>query len=472
MARGHYVLRAGQESRPPGGAPLRARLSWALFDWANQPFFTVITTFIFVPYFTSILVGDPVQGQALWGYILFAAGVIIAVLSPFLGSIADAGGPRKPWILFFAAVTVVGCILLFWGYPNRPDLLPVVILGLLLGTIGAEFAIVFNNAQLPHLVPPERMGRLSGLGWGMGYLGGLLALFVVLLITRPGMFGIAVPEGKLLFGLDEAAHDVERWLGPASALWLIVFIIPMFLFVPDAPRSGLSKIAAAKRGILSLINTFKEIRHYRNPLLFLIAYMIYNDGLAAVITFGGVYARGTFGWESASLGAFGILLTIIATIGAFVGGWLDDKFGSKPVVLVAIVAVTIASLGIVSVASDSVLFLFDVPPAVRGGGLFASAPEQVFLAFALLLGIGMGPMQAASRTMIGRLAPKHMVGEFYGLFALSGRATTALAPLCIALVTDFTNSQRLGVAVVMVFLIVGFVLLLKVREEQSAEVAH
>jgi UMF1 family MFS transporter len=245
----------------------------------------------------------------------------------------------------------------------------------------------------------------------------------------------------------------------------------MFLFTPDAPRSALGKLAIAKQGVLSLIATFRALTHYRNPLLYLIAYMIYNDGLAAIIAFGGVYAAGTFGWSTVSLGIFGIVLTVFATIGAFAGGWLDDRFGSKRTVLVAIVGVIVATLGIVSVGKSSVLFFIDVAAPVPDGGLFASAPEQVFMAFALLLGICMGPMQAASRTMIGRLAPPGMTGEFYGLFALSGRATTFMAPFVVARVTAATDSQRAGVVAILVFLVIGFVLLSFVRE-QRAERRH
>jgi len=446
---------------PPHHTPWRARFSWALFDWANQPFFTIITTFIFVPYFTSTMVGDPVKGQVVWGDIQSIAGFTIAILSPFLGSIADAGGPRKPWVFAFQAVTVIGCIMLWWAYPGRPDLMWITVLGLIVGTIGAEFSIVFNNAQLPSLVPPERMGRLSGLGWGMGYVGGLIALFAVLLAS-----GLA-NNGQPLFGLSKETFEVERLTGPASALWLIVFVLPMFLFTPDARRTGLSKIEIARKGVRSLINTFRTISHYRNPLLYLIAYMIYNDGLAAIIAFGGVYAAGTFGWTTISLGIFGIVLTIFATAGAFAGGWLDDRIGSKRIVSIAIVGVIIATLGIVSVGKSSVLFVIDVAPPVPGGGLFASAPEQVFMVFAILLGICMGPMQAASRTMIGRLAPEGMVGEFYGLFALSGRATTFLAPFVVARVTAATDSQRAGVVAILAFLLVGFMLLSLVREERA-----
>lgn len=449
---------------PPHHTPFRARFSWAMFDWANQPFFTIITTFIFVPYFTSTMIGDPVQGQVVWANILTVSGFAIALLSPILGSIADAGGPRKRWIFAFQAVTVIGCVLLLWAYPNRPDLQWITVLGLILGTIGAEFSIVFNNAQLPSLVPPQRMGRLSGLGWGMGYVGGLIALFAVLIIN-----GVGSPDAKPLFGLSKETADVERWIGPASALWLIVFVLPMFLFTPDVNPTGRGKIATVRHGIGSLIATFRALRHYRNPMLYLFAYMMYNDGLAAVIAFGGVYAAGTFGWSTTSLGIFGIVLTIFATAGAFAGGRLDDRFGSRRTVMVAIVGVIIATIGIVSIGRDSILFVVTVTPPVPGGGLFASAPEQAFMAFALLLGICMGPMQAASRTMIGRLAPPGMTGEFYGLFALSGRATTFLAPTAIGIVTAITLNQRYGIAVIILFLIVGFILLSFVREERAQQ---
>lgn len=465
------ALSGAQSGIKSGGgqqdAPRRGQIGWALFDWANQPFFTVITTFIFVPYFTGTMVGDPVRGQVLWGDIQTIAGFTIALLSPVLGSIADAGGPRKPWIAFFQAVTVIGCILLLWAYPGRPDMIWIVALGLIIGTIGAEFSIVFNNAQLPALVSPARMGRLSGLGWGLGYCGGLIALFVVLIVSRPELVGITPAEGKTLFGFDKASFEVERLIGPAAALWLMIFVLPMFLFTPDGPRSGLSKIAAARQGVAGLIATFRALRHYRNPLTYLIAYMIYNDGLAAVIAFGGVYAAGTFGWGTVSLGIFGIILTILATIGAFSGGTLDDRIGSKRTVLIAIIGVMIATLGIASIGRDTILFVVKVAPPVKDGGLFASAPEQAFLAFALLLGMCMGPMQAASRTMIGRLAPPQMSGEFFGLFAFSGRATAFMAPFLIARVTEGTGSQRLGVMVVLVFLVVGFILLLRVREERA-----
>jgi UMF1 family MFS transporter len=443
------------------------QFSWALFDWANQPFFTIITTFIFAPYFANVMIGDPVAGQSAWAFTQSASGVLIAVMSPFLGAMADAGGRRKPYIFAFQVLVVLGSAALWWAYPGRPDLIGPISAAVVIATVGAEMSIVFNNSQLPHIVSPERMGRLSGFGWGMGYCGGLIALFAVLAVSMPAMFGLAGSNDRPLFGLDPATHELERLIGPASALWLIVFVIPMFLFTPDRAQRTISLSQAAWQGGRALVHTVKRLRQFRNALLYLIAFMLYNDGLAAIIAFGGVYAAATFKWSTVTLGIFGIILTVFAIPGAFFGGMLDDRLGSRRTVLLAILGVIVASVGIVGVSADRVLFVVPAAELAPDRGLFGSLQEQVFMVFALLLGICMGPMQAASRTMIGRLAPEGMTGEFFGLFALSGRATAWMAPLAIGIITQATGSNRLGVSCVLVFLVLGFVLLLAVREERA-----
>jgi len=429
------------------------QFSWALFDWANQPFFTVVTTFIFGPYFVNVMIGDPVAGQSAWAFTQSASGIVIAVLSPFLGAMADAGGRRKPYVFFFQLLLFVGCTGLWWAYPHRPDLAGPIGLAMVLASIGAEMSIVFNNAQLPSLVRPERIGWLSGFGWGLGYVGGLIALFVVLAF-------------QLTRGTDPA-FTLERLTGPASALWLAVFVLPMFLFTPDHAPRNLTALEAARQGGRALLQTLRKLRSYRNLLTFLIAFMLYNDGLAAIIAFGGVYASATFGWTTTTLGIFGIIITVFAIPGAMIGGKLDDLFGSKRTVQAAILGVIVATVGIVSVTGDSVLFFLPAAPLQATRGLFGSTQELVFMAFALLLGFCMGPMQAASRTLIGRLAPAGMEGEFYGLFALSGRATAWMAPMAIGILTAMTHSNRLGVACVLIFLVLGFVLFMRVREERA-----
>jgi UMF1 family MFS transporter len=443
------------------------RWGWALFDWANQPFFTIVTTFIFAPYFATQMIGDPVRGQAAWANLMAVSGVTIAVLSPFLGAMADAGGRRKPFLVFFQALTVLGCTLLWLAYPGRPDMMLPVMAGVILATIGAEFSIVFNNSLLPGLVPASRIGRWSGIGWGMGYTGGIIALIAVLIVSKPELVGLTTASGTALFGLDRATGEAERLTGPASAVWLLVFVLPMFLFTPDTPASGLPRLAAAREGIRRLWHTVRALGNYRNPATYLVAYMIYNDGLAAIIALGGIYAAGTFGWTTTELGIFGILVTIVAAISAFFGGWLDDTIGSKRTIQIAIVLALLATIGISSMTATSALFFLDLPAKAPGSAIFASTQERIFLGLTFLMGMAMGPMQAASRTMMGRLAPAAMVGEFYGLYALSGRATAWMAPALAGAFTLALDSQRAGVAAIVPFFIVGFAILWFVQERRG-----
>src|SRR5262245_6325236 len=251
-------------SESPRDASKLGQFSWALFDWANQPFFTVVTTFIFAPYFANIMVGDPVQGQAAWAFTQSTSGVLIALMSPFLGAMADAGGRRKPYIFVFQLLLGLGCVALWWAYPGRPDLVGPISWAVVIATVGAEMSIVFNNALLPTIVRPERIGWLSGFGWGLGYCGGLLALFAVLAVSRPAMFGLAVDNDRPLFGLDPLTYELERLTGPASAMWLAVFVTPMFLFTPDAARQRLPLLAAARQGAGSLVDILMGVRRFRN----------------------------------------------------------------------------------------------------------------------------------------------------------------------------------------------------------------
>jgi Permeases of the major facilitator superfamily len=445
-------------------APWRARFSWAMFDWANQPYFTVITTFIFAPYFTSQVIGDPVQGQSLWGFTLAFSAAVVAIGAPFLGAIADAGGRRKPWLFVLQILLAFACALLWLAQPGQPQLLPLVLVGLILANIAAEYSIMFNNALLPGLETPRRVGWLSGFGWGMGYIGGLIALFAVLIVSRPELIGVTPPEGEALLGLRRGEFEAERIVGPATAIWVLFFVAPMFLFTPDRPGSGLPIGTVVKDGIRRVIETIRHIRRYGNLLRFLIAYMIYYDGLVAVIGFGGIYAAGIFGWGTTELGLFGIVLNVIAIPAAIAGGWLDDKIGSKRTVQLAILSVALGTVGILSITADAILFGIDVAPRVAGSAPFSSTGERVFFLCAVLLGLGMGPMQAASRTMLARLSPPDMVGEFFGLYSLSGRATTFLAPFLIGITTPIFATQRVAAAIVLIFLAVGFAVLWKVHE--------
>jgi len=437
-----------------------AQASWTTFDWAFQPFFTLVTTFIFAPYFTGSVAPDPVTGQAIWGYTQTAAGLCIALLSPVLGAIADAAGPRKPWIFVLSACTFIGCATLWWAVPGLGSQgLLLVAAAITLATIGAEFAIVFNNAMLPSLVPPERIGVLSAIGWGVGYVGGLISLGLVL-----GLF--VLPEVPAL-GLDKAAHEAERLSGPLSSLWLAVFILPMFLFVPDLPRSALPRRAAVRQGLRQLAATLRHVRSYKTVVRFLIAHMIYGDALLAIFAFGGIYARATFGWDLLTIGIFGIILNILAMAGSFLGGVLEARVGSKRTIVASLILLILGTIGILSVGATHIFFVFEVPAPLPGRALFSSPSEIAFLACTLVLGLPFGPAQASSRSLMARLAPPKMMTEFFGLFALSGKATSFLAPFLIGVITEATQDQRFGIAVVLPFLGVGLWLLAGVKEPRN-----
>src|ERR1044072_1852046 len=289
--------------------PRRAAvISWIFFDWAAQPYFTLITTFVFAPYFASFVAPDPAQGQALWGFASASAGLMIALLSPVLGAIADASGRRKPWIAGFGALLVIGACAMWIGRPGEPSIIPPLLLAYAVATVGVEFATVFNNAMMPTLVPPDRIGRLSGTGWATGYIGGVVSLIIVLgfLPANPDsgrtLFGLTP-----LFGLDPVSHQGDRITGPLTAIWFIIFVLPMFLLTPDYPAKRPIG-AAIREGLIELRQTLGEFPNRKSMAAFLLANMVYTDGLISLFAFGGIYAAGTFGWNTVQIGTFGLVL--------------------------------------------------------------------------------------------------------------------------------------------------------------------
>ena len=429
----------------------KSQLSWAMFDWANQPFFTVVTTFIFAPYFTNIVIGDSVSGQAIWGYLTAFSAFVIAICSPIFGSMADVSGPRKPWVFVFALMGAVSCLGLWYAIPGYNIYIPMI--SFAVATIAIEIAIIFNNAMLPTIVDKKQMGKLSGFAWGIGYVGGLVPLFIL-------MFLFIWAENPLL-GLDKSLYEPERFSAILSSAWLMIFIIPMILFTTDVNKSvaKIPRLDVVKLGFGNLKTTFKEVKNYKNIWMFLIARALYNDGILVVIGFAGIYAVATFGWDTTGLGVFAIIVNIIAFFGCLVGGWLDDKLGSKNTIYVFVSGLFLALLGVISITSGSFLFgIIEFENSVSTG--FMTTPAEIwFMVFGLVLGFCFGPAQSASRTMMARITPKAKMTEFFGLFAFSGKATGFLAPLAIGIVTTATQSNRLGLSIVLVFFAVGLFVL-------------
>ena len=445
-------------------ATRRGLFGWVMFDWATQPFYTLVVTFLFAPYFVNGFMDDPAYGQTLWAYATGGAQLIAALLAPVLGAIADAGLPHKPWIAAFSALLIAGLCGLWFAIPGEHWLVPFVLVSFGAATLGAELATVFTNSMMPGLISDKRLGTLSGVGWAAGYVGGLISLALVagLLVADP-------TTGKTLLGLDPlipidpTTREGDRLVGPFSALWYFVFVLPLFLFTPDQPNEAPTE-NAVRASLGRLAGTMKDLlRHHRTVALFLLARMLYADGLGAVFAFGGIYAASVFGWGATELGLFGILLTIAGTIGAGLGGLLDDRLGSKAVIVGSLLLFIAASIGVLSIDADEVLFVIPVAPKLPASGTFSSPGEQAYLLFAMFIGLSAGPIQASSRTLLARICPPGKTTEFFGFFSFSGKISAFAAPLAIGAVTALTDSQRLGISASLVFLVGGLLLLLPLK---------
>jgi MFS transporter, UMF1 family len=448
---------------PQDYPPRAAVISWIFFAWAAEPFFTLITTFVFAPYFATHVASDPASGQALWGFATAAAGLTIALMSPVLGAIADASGRRKPWIAAFGALLVIGSCLMWFGKPGDVRVIPALLVAYAIATIGVEFATVFNNSMMPTLVPPDRIGRLSGTGWATGYVGGILSLILVL-----GFLAASPETGRTLFGftplfgLDPVTHQGDRITGPLTGIWFIVFVLPMFLLTPDYPFKRQWR-EALREGLIELKQTLRELPKQKSMAAFLLANMIYTDGLVSLFAFGGIYAAGTFGWNTIQIGTFGIILAVAGTFGAWLGGKLDDSLGPKRVIAGSMLILLVAIIAILLVDRDSILFVKVAAP-VPSGALFAAPAERAYLLLGCLIGAAGGPLQAASRTLLIHMAPKDRIAQYFGLFALTGKVTSFVGPLLIGIVTAVTESQKAGMAGLVLFFVAGLVLLGRVRE--------
>ena len=431
---------------------------WMAFDWATQPFHTLILTFIFAPYFTGSVATDPVTGQAQWGYAAAVAGIAIALLSPVLGAVADATGPRKPWILVLSILAVIGSVMLWWAYPGGDSTAVwMALIGFVIAMLGFEFAAVFNNAMMPTLVPRAELGRLSGTAWGIGYIAGHLTLLIVLLFMATNSEGRTLIGIEPLFGLDPQAREGERMTGPLTAIWFAVFVLPMFLFTPDVPRK-VRVAGAVRKGISELSATIRRLPANRSLFAFLGSSMFYRDALNGLYTFGGIYAVGVLGWSIVQIGVFGILANITGIFGAILGGRLDQRYGPKFVVTISVVLLMLASLTAITTGKNEILFM-----SLSGDGI-SNLPDIVFYICGALIGAAGGSLQAASRTLMVDQAEPGRMTEGFGLYALSGKATSFLAPALIALFTDISGSQRIGVMPIVGLFLIALLLLPLVKE--------
>lgn len=438
---------------------------WWFFDWASQPYHTLLVTFIFGPYFATVATEFYLSGgmdtetakasaQSIWALTLTITGLTIGFGAPFLGAMADTAGRRMPWIAVFSAMYVVGAFGLWWVYPDGTNMQwGLFVFGL--GFVGAEYALIFINSQLPGLGTPEEIGEISGSGFAFGYAGGLISLVILLLLfVEQGNGKTIVGFDPATFGLDTSQKEGTRLVGPFTAIWFAIFMVPYFLWVREKPSKKHGSVAQAlgllRRSIANLPNRI-------SLSAYLASSMIYRDALNALYAFGGVYAKLVLEWELTQIGIFGIVALISSALFSWLGGKADKRIGPKPVIVWSICVLIVVCVIIVSM-SRTQIFGF----ALAEG---STLPDQIFFGCGVLIGGMGGILQTASRSLMVRHTDMDAPTESFGLYGLSGRATAFLAPMLILLVTKITDSPRLGMSPIAVLFVIGLIGLLWVKAE-------
>ena len=420
-----------------------------MYDFANQPFTTLIVTFIYGTFFTTVIAENEIVGTVLWSRGIAITALFVAFLSPIMGAIADKGGYRKLYLIFWTWVSIAGSLLLW--FPGNGQVV-FALTAFIIGNVGFEMGGVFCNAFLPEIAPKEKIGRVSGYGWSFGYVGGLIALALgLLLFINP-----EIP----IFNLDKSTFEHIRATNIMVAIWFAVFSIPTFLFVNEDHRIEKKKKDLISDSIKQIKETFRNVRQYREMTRFLIARLIYNDGLITIFAFGGIYAAGTFDFSFQEIMIFAIVLNVAAGMGAFLMGFLDDYIGGKQTIQISNYGLILACI-IAVVAPNRDLFNIALP--IIGDTIISG--KTLFWLSGVLIGIFSGPNQASSRSLMARFVPQGKENEFFGFFAFSGKATAFLGPFFLGYFTQLFNSQRYGIAVVLFLLVIGTILLRSVDEE-------
>ncbi|MDF2993215.1 MAG: hypothetical protein K0S37_3729 [Microbacterium sp.] len=442
-------------------SPRRPVLAWALWDWGSAAFNAVVTTFVFSTYLASELFVDPsivaaangndddpeivralAENASLVGVALMIAGIVVALVAPVLGQRSDGTGRRKLWLGVNTGMIVLAMAAMVF-VEATPGYLILGATLLAVGNIFFEFASVNYYAMLTQVSTRENIGRVSGFGWGMGYVGGIV-LLVLLLVLFIQSFGNPDAGGLLAVPKDGGANI--RLAVLASAVWFAVFAIPVLVRVPEIPAQRRQVRVGFFRSYVVLWGTLRSLwRESRQVLLFLVASAVFRDGLAGVFTFGAIIAAQVFGFSSTEVLYFAVAANVVAGISTIFAGRLDDRFGPKRVILVSLIGLIV--LGSV------ILFIGTSVPAFWVAGLG--------------LGLFVGPVQSASRSFLARVAPEGREGEIFGLYATTGRAVSFLAPGLFALFVGVTGDTRLGILGIVLILAAGLLLMIPVKAKPA-----
>ncbi len=411
-------------------------ICWCIFDWAHSAYPTVIVTFIFGTYFVRSVASSTIEGTSLWGWTMGLSGVFVAVFSPILGSIADYGGRRKPWLLTFVLLNTASTALLFFTKPDSGFVFWALAC-ILVANSSYEFMQVFYNAMMTSIAPKGKIGRISGWGWALGYFGGLVCLAIALFVFIRG-------------GWLSVENDINiRSSTLLVSLWVFIFSLPLLLFTPDVEKTNASAIESIKKGVKELLKTTRELKRYKDIFTFLIAHLIYIDGLSTLFVFAGIYAAGSFNMSYLQILIFAMLLNVTAGIGAAVFAWVDDYIGPKFTICISLTAIIITGTILLLIKS-----------------------HILFWVISAILGIFVGPTQAASRSFMAHLSPKELTNQMFGIYQFSGRITSFAGPILVGTITKIFDSQRAGMFIVFVLMFIGLLILLKVPRVKNSNLPN
>jgi UMF1 family MFS transporter len=450
---------------------------WALIEGARSPYLAFVLIYVFPSYFATEVVRDPVRGQALWGSANTAVSILIGVLAPFVGAIADRQGRRKPWLAAVFVVMAAGCCSLWYAMPGANGGLPIAgilaITAMLLGCF--LVSEVFHNSMLPSIAQSARLAPVSGLGLALNGAAVMLSMASVLVwfaLPASGLVHSPLLPDKPIWGLDPARQEHIRIVGPLASLWLIGLALPFMIWTPDRPATGIGPRQAVREGWSQIVRTIRQARRLKNVGRYLIARMFYNDGKVAIAAYSGIYAVGTFKWGIVDILLFGLLLTPPSMLGGLLTGRLESRFGGRGTIYLSVGVTSLALLGAISCAPDRIFFMHLTGPLMDPLWSFAyfnTLPQLTFVGMYMIIGCSIAVAFATSRSMMARIAPKSMLSQFFGLYALSGNATAFMGHGMVTLFTQAFASQRVGLASTLILLGIGLFLMRGVREERAPD---
>ena len=401
----------------------KSQIGWVLYDWASSPVPTLHATFIFAVYFTTVIMPD--GGSVVWAYMTSITAFTIALIAPLLGSYADSTGKFKELILLFIALGSIATGLLWFAQPNEAFISYAIILSAI-SIFFLESSFIFYNAILGKMIQRDHIGSLSGLAWGGGYIGSVIALIVVLVV-------FIMPD-KSFFALDKSQSEHIRATMLFAASWAIIFSLPMMFYLPSFSQKNNKN--NKNSAILSLKTSIIEARKIPNLLRFLLARMAYNDGLITLFAFGGIYATKVFSFSQFEIILFAIGLNISAGMGAIIGGFLDDNIGPIKTIKLALIGLFLC--GLVAIITPY---------------------KMIFWLVGVGLGLFVGPVQSASRTYLSLTVSDKHKGGLFGLYMVSGKLTSFIGPFLYGWLVMMSGNERYGMAVVLLLIALGFVLL-------------